>query len=398
MTLSSRTIFAYIVIAYAVVLVPFVDTSLRNYLTISGAMLGGVSMLGFKSRGTGQFMSTVFLLSVMATSVLMTSTAQELLTVALTAVYATGYFAVSGILGRISDRRALTIRLLRNLVYAFAIVSLVQMIASLVNLPVPNVIGSKGMWSYPSLTMEPSHLGRVAGITMLAYLVLSYHDDSGIRTLVFFQKHRRVLLAFLTTMLLSGSTLAFLAMIVVLVIWRSISYALVSISVTFLAMLLLSYLDIEGLPNSFLFFKAFMSFDIDSLIAADPSGAVRVLPIILFVQDFSLWSPSFWIGGGVPALEQLVSGRIPGVPDDQIMLGFFPGYLVFFGMFATAFFVWTFAIYPLKRRNASLVTFWLIFFTTSAWNTQVFWYGLMMIQIVSIALEDTERRHAGVQH
>lgn len=396
MKLSSRTIYLLVVTSYAIVLVPFVDAGLRNYLTLSVAILGGVSILVQNHRIKVQFLLAGFLLTMMTISILLTSPASGLFSVALSAVYATGYFAVIGTLQRIPDGRELTLTLLRNLIFAFALVSLIQMIASLTGLPVPNVLGSKGMWSYPSLTMEPSHLGRVAGITMLSYLVLSRKGSPGTSTYGFLRENSRVILAFLTTMLLSGSALAFLAIIVVFSIWRSIAHTLILIAMMYLAIPMLSHLHIEGLERSVAFVSAFASFNVDNLVEADPSGAVRVIPLILFVQDASPWSFSFWFGGGAEAIEQTVAGRIPGVPDDQIMAGFVPGYMILYGMIASALFIWTFAIFPLRRSNASIVLFWLIFFTTSSWNSQVFWYGLMMIQVVKIALKEGVQRPVGV--
>lgn len=396
MKLSSRTIFAFIVIAYAIVLVPFVDTQQRNYLALSAALLGGISIVVFNIRVTSQINLAFLLLVLMSVSALANEGTGTLLSVALTAVYICGYFSVSGILSQLRNKRALIAKVLKNIIFAFAVVSVIQMLASLSDLPVPNVIGSKGIWSYPSLASEPSHLGRIVGITMLSYLILSRFDEPDNTARRFFRNHLRVLIAFLTTMLLSGSALSLMAIVVVLIMWRSTFYAIVVLSLIVLATPFLLPLGGESLQRSFLFLSALPSLNIDLLVAADASAAVRVVPIILFAQDASISNFSFWFGGGAAELERLVSGRIPGVPDDLIMGGFVPGYLSYYGLVNTTLLFLIFVLYPINRHNAAIGIFWLIFFTTSAWNTQVFWYGLMMIQVVKIALKESDQRPVGV--
>ncbi|TDE33715.1 hypothetical protein [Antarcticimicrobium sediminis] len=394
--LSSRTIFAFIVIAYAIVLVPFVDTQQRNYLALFAALLGGISIVVYNIRVTSQIILAFLLLVLMSISALANDGTGTLLSVALTAVYICGYFSVSGILSQLRNKRALITKVLKNIIFAFAVVSVIQMLASLSGLPVPNVIGSKGIWSYPSLASEPSHLGRIVGITMLSYLILSRRDEPDNTAMRFFKNHRRVIIAFLTTMLLSGSALSLMAIAVVLIMWRSIFYAIIVLSLIVLATPFLSPLGGESFQRSFLFLSALPSLNVDLLVAADSSAAVRVVPSILFAQDASISNFSFWFGGGAAELERLVSGRIPGVPDDIIMAGFVPGYLAYYGLVNTMLFVWTFVLYPTNRHNAAISIFWLIFFTTSAWNTQVFWYGLMMIQVIKIALKESDQRPVGV--
>ena len=194
--------------------------------------------------------------------------------VALTFVYAMGYFAIAGLLDIIEDKRAFLMKVMRGVVFAFAILSVVQLLTSLVGLPIPNQIASKGIWSYNSLANEPSQLGRIVGISMLCYLVLSRlpgePEPSRLRL--------KVLIAFVLTMLLSGSSLAAVAIIMVYVLSRFSLWSVLLVTIIVLMWPMFSLIDFEPLQRAILLANNMATLDIDKVMVADHSGGLRVAP------------------------------------------------------------------------------------------------------------------------
>lgn len=380
LVLTSRDFLIFILGSYAVVVFVFVDGGLRNYLVLFAAVLGGLMFFVFRLPLQRQVFLAFFLFSYMGSRAFLIGGAQELGSVAFTFIYALGYFAIVGLLERVYDQRAFVMWMLRSIIYAFMILSVIQMATSLVGLPIPNLGATKGLWSYNSFSYEPAHLGRVVGISMLCYImvarlpVLPGHSDDLPRT------RNKVLLAYLTTMLLSGSALAFMAIIVVFVLSRSLAWVTALTATSFLIWPLVLVIDFEPLQRVVAILTNLGSLDVDTLFAAEASGASRIAPTLIYLQEISTEDAGFWFGYGSDGLRNLFLGRMPGF-GDIIAAGFLPGFAVVYGALIFGFFIWIFLLRLANGTTAPLICFWLVFMTSSAWNTQVFWYGLILVQI-----------------
>ena len=302
-----------------------------------------------------------------------------------------GFFAIAALLERVADKRRLIQAALRWVIYAYAIFSVIQLLFWLGGLPVPNLTSSKGMWSYSSLAFEPSHLGRIVGISMLGYLVLMRLPVANSAVAETGNPRQKVLIAFLVTILLSGSALAILASMAVYLLSRSIIWAFLLTFAYFLIWPTLLLIDYEPLRRGVLMISNLGSLDVNQILQVEHSGGVRIAPLLVYLRDSSMAEAEFWFGYGKSGLERYFLGQIPGL-GDQVAAGFLPGFAVVYGVILMAAFVWLFAIRQFNRTTAPLIAFWLVFFSFSAWNTQVFWYGLIVIQIVWVVSRDKSRR------
>src|SRR5690606_29510178 len=127
----------------------------------------------------------------------------------------------------------------------------------------------------------PSQLGRTVGMTMLAYLIVvrpAGHPES-VRSL--FLKHRNVVVAFLVTMLLSGSALSALAIIVVFVMSRSFRLATLTFVLIFFVWPIVLTIDYEPLQRSVLLLSSLPTLDTGKIFEADGSGASRLIPTLI---------------------------------------------------------------------------------------------------------------------
>ena len=375
--LNSRHFLVFILVSYAVVVSPFVGAGLRNYMVLLAAMIGGTLFMALRFYLKRQVFWALLLFSIMTIQSLFQGGTRQLGSVALTFVYAMGYFAIAGLLDIIEDKRAFLMKVMRGIVFAFAILSVVQLLTSLVGLPIPNQIASKGIWSYNSLANEPSQLGRIVGISMLCYLVLSRlpgePEPSRLRL--------KVLIAFVLTMLLSGSSLAAVAIIMVYVLSRFSLWSVLLVTIIVLMWPMFSLIDFEPLQRAILLANNMATLDIDKVMVADHSGGLRVAPLLIYFNDFTLAEAGFWLGYGTEGLIYFFQGNISGIGEDDIFAGFLPAFAVVYGGLVFVFFIWIFALRQANRATLPLIAFWAIFMTSSAWNTQVFWYGLITIYV-----------------
>lgn len=375
-----QNVLAFLIFSYATVLAPFVDVAQRNYLVLVSGVIGGLAIIFYKLPITRQMLFTLALLALMIASAIRVDPIAQLASVALTSVFAAGYFAIVGLLKRTSNRRERVAKILRNLIIGFAILSVVQMTTSLLGLPIPNKLATKGMWSYNSLSIEPSHLGRVVGITMLCYLLITKESRSGETIARLISNEKVLFLSFFTTMFLSGSALAVMAIPAVILLSRSLLWGGALVAFTVLAWPLAQTIDYEPLNRAVAISNKLDTLDVNELANADASGASRIIPTLIYFQRASPSEAGFWFGYGGTGPESFLAGRIPGF-GDKIAAGLIPGFFIVYGVILSALFFWIFIFRYTSLSTVPIIIFWFVFISTSAYNTQVLWYGLAMIRI-----------------
>ena len=378
LVITPRHFLVFIFVSYAVVISFFIDSGLRNYLVLVAAITGGVLFFQLPLVPQRQAFMAFLVLSIMTVNTILQDGAEELGSIALTSIYATGYFALASLLDQIKDKRGFLIKVMNRLVYAFAILSVVQLLTSLMGFPVPNLIASKGLWSYNSLSNEPSQLGRVVGIIMLSCVILSRLQGGQEQSKVC----RKLVIAFLTTMLLSASSLAAIAILAVYLLSRSLPWFVLIVMVSLLMWPLFFIIDFEVIERFVGLISNLISLDLGRALEEEHSGAIRIAPLLIYLRDMSITEMGFWLGYGSEGLLVFFQDKIPGVSSGVIFGGFLPVFAVKYGILTFSFFIWIFVLWHLNRATLPLIAFWLIFITNSAFNTQVFWFGLIVIQMV----------------
>lgn len=380
-TLTRKTILVILLFTYATALSPFIDANFRNYLVIIVTVLF-VPMLFLRSSRIDREILLValpILYSCLVT--LLNGTTDDVVTLTYTGLFATGYLIVlSTLQSPFLTAKDIEVFLAR-LIKLYAIVAVAQLITSMTNLPVPNQLGTKGLWSYNSLATEPSYVGRVISLTLLAYLIIGRMSGRPRSLLAMIKSRKGVFLAFCVAVILSGSSLALLAAVVAVLLSVSTGWFLaISASLVLLWPALFS-IDVESVQRLLAFLIALPSADLNELIEADTSGALRIASLLIYIDQLDINNVGFWFGQGISGLAFHFEGRIPGL-DNGIMAGFIPGYIVAFGLFGTTLFLWVFVVRFLNESTVPLIILIGVFYSTMGWNTQVFWYGLMIVRVV----------------
>lgn len=378
---KSRVAVLGILFVFATAFAPFIGGDQRNYLVILTGLLAGPMILLFRlSLGADLIWVSVVALDLLMV-VLLIGQGGDLSTIGYTAVFMLAYLAFIGGLRthRIGVETILT--LLKNLIYLFTAVSILQLITSFTGLPVLNQILTKGLWSYNSLAVEPSHAGRFLAITMLTYLILvrESRPSSG-RIWDHLRSQKNVIAAFMVCIWLTGSALAIIAAPLALLFsfrtrWMVGLLVLISISWP-----LLYLIDVPVVQRALIFVTALPSMEIMTIVEADQSGALRVLPLLIFLEKASVTDVSFWLGGGIDAIRGYVQGELIGA-GEAVGAGFIPGYIIAFGMVGTLLFLWAFVFRFLNIITLPIALLWILLFSSSAWNSQLLWYGLMLLRV-----------------
>ena len=380
-SVAIRRLTLALIFVFATALAIFIGSDQRNYLVIAFAALS-LPLVVFLRRKLGQELILV-LVALLPQFLVVVATGESgyMTTIMYTTLLSMAYLALAeGLRSGYVNREAM-LTLLKRLIFAYAVVSVLQMSASLVGLPIPNLILSKGGWNYNSLAVEPSHAGRALALSMLTYFILSRTttDKTGLRD--FLLQHKLVVVAFLTSVGLTGSVTAILAAPAAIILTLSSAWRFVLAGLLLLSWPALQAVDLPALQRGSAFLSALPTMDIAALTEADSSGALRVIPMLLFLQKADPTTMEFWLGGGLGSIASYVQGELPGLGEEVVAAGFIPGYVIAFGVIGTLLFLWVFLFRFLSQATLPVVLLWSVLFATSAWNTQLFWYGLMLIRV-----------------
>ena len=379
---ASWLVSAGIVLTFGTAISPFIIEGQKNALVIAAGLLS-VPMLMFSRIPISRdaFWAGSVLLYLLAVEAMQdTFTIDEFISIGYTGVLAVAYVAFCGALAVGSVQAPRFRRLLRRLIYAYAATSILQLLTSFSGLPIPNLLLSKGLWSYNSLAVEPSHVGRILAFTMLVYLLLGREGRSSLSLKELWRGEKWVLLAVSTSCILSGSAIALGGLALTILLALRTHFVIIIVVVLAIFWPVLLSFEFEVLARLTTFLDASTQMDLDLMMEADHSGAVRIAPIMLFIEQMDVSRLSIWFGGGVGEIATYVQGKIAGVDADTVMAGFFPGFVIAFGFFGTALFLYAFLF---RFFNKSMIPLFILSATllfTSAWNSQVFWFGLLMLR------------------
>ncbi len=233
-------------------------------------------------------------------------------------------------------------------------------------------------WKLNSLAAEPSHSARIVALLMYCYIVvkeLITNTKYSFRENI--KEDKWVWIAFLWTMLTMGSGTAFLFFAIVLlkfVRFKSIVPLFFIIVITFS---FISYLNIDAYERVFKVFFATLTLDVDTILAADHSASLRIIPMIIIGQEIDLSTLNSWFGYGIDYTTTFLSGKIPGVGE-----GFTGGGLFLFwmdyGLISLFFFLIFSLLYSIKRGDYLNIVWWLLIIPQNGINSQIVWLTLIL--------------------
>lgn len=276
------------------------------------------------------------------------------------------------------------ITFLKYMIYAYAIVLIIQQFCVLLGLPIFNIMGAYRLdepWKLNSLSGEPSWTARRMGVMMYCYIVMKeLKENSKYQIKVNWAADKWVWMAFGWTMItmISGTGIVFFLIVMSRFIkLRNIIYAIV---IGLILLVVLSQMsESNPVERAYKSAAALLTFDEKEILKADGSAAFRIVPVVLGAKLVDVTSIDGWFGHGVNYSYGLVRKHIPGAPKSM-------GIVNSWGVWLNYGFV-VFMLYMLFTVRACInrhdllysLFFWIMLVFINGINTQLVWFGVMML-------------------
>lgn len=285
------------------------------------------------------------------------------------------------------------LRILRNILYAYAIVLLIQQICVIIGItPINQTFGfEENKWKLPSLAQEPSHMAIFVFFFMYSYILISEKILGHKYTLDEARKEKWVWISYFWCMLTCQSTSAIMYCgLLFLRYFKPKTLFKYGIALIFVIFPIYFFLkDTPAFQRVILFSEAFLTLDINKINGADHSAAYRFFPMFYLFNNLDIISPNFWIGHGLDFGKETLNEYALYVSNDvaydgNINIGGFFGYILDYGMLC-------FLILCLAIRKAisgvgdlGLLVFYIWLNLFVGFNMQLFWSSTTLLTYISI--------------
>ena len=194
-------------------------------------------------------------------------------------------------------------KVLKYLIIAYAVVLIGQQMCVLVglrNMPLLNLQNQffLSITKLPSLSLEPSHSARILTFTMLAYLKcmeIKKGERISIQEL-FSPELRIVIFSFLWSMLMMGSGTAFVGMGVLSFYFITRKTVIYIIPLIIGMFMLGQSMELKQMDRAVALAEAASTGSAEEAMAADGSGATRIIPVMNVFTKTDVTQLETWIG------------------------------------------------------------------------------------------------------
>ena len=268
-------------------------------------------------------------------------------------------------------------KLLRWIIYAYAVVLIIQIACFYTGLPIFNKINIDITHGFPRLNScgpEPEWTARMIVLIIFFYICLcDYIKGYKLSIKELFVENKKVCVSFLFVLIMCGSTTGLVLGGVLLarfVNLKSLFYVLFII----LALLIIGeQAGISSFSRLAKFIPAILTLDQDTIMQADGSGASRIIPTLNAVKYISLGSFDGWVGHGVDFDQSIL--KLGGITTNggALSLWINHGVIVQF-----LFWYFVFSICTIKGEWISAALCFLFITGGITLNLQVLWFMLVL--------------------
>ena len=194
-------------------------------------------------------------------------------------------------------------KVLKYLIIAYAVVLIGQQMCVLVglrNMPLLNLQNQffLSITKLPSLTLEPSHSARILTFTMLGYLrCMEIMKGKRISLQELFSPEQRIVtFSFLWSMLMMGSGTAFVGMGVLCLYFITRKTVIYIIPLIIGMFMLGQSMELKQMDRAVALAEAASTGSAEEAMAADGSGATRIIPVMNVFTKTDVTQLETWIG------------------------------------------------------------------------------------------------------
>lgn len=197
---------------------------------------------------------------------------------------------------------------IRNLIYAFTIVLIWQQVCTVIGFrqqEFTNICWDfENLYKLNSLSLEPSHAGRVFGCLSLAYLKLDglQHSYTGIKD--FFKSNRKICLAIFYTFITMGSTTSLMMLLLVMIYFVQKKYIVYVVLVFSVLVIVLPMIEYEPVQRALATIDAASTGHQERIEDADGSASVRTFMYFNTIEQFNPSDSKYWFGHGIENIEK----------------------------------------------------------------------------------------------
>lgn len=237
-------------------------------------------------------------------------------------------------------------RLIRCIIFSFAIVLLIQDICRFVGLEPINASYNldRGFeYKLNSLAFETSQTGRVVTVLMYVYILIEEIQIG--RHLNFselFKGHKKTFLAYSYVSIFSFSVTCMMTFFILLIYFVPRRHLLKGVLGLFVIIVVFFSLGTEIGNRILELGPLIMTMDANMIYQGDPSSSARIGPIIIYLKEFDLTSLNTWLGygcdyGKIHTWHELINDD---THENYMAVGGMINYLYDYGLIAIIPFFW----------------------------------------------------------
>jgi len=272
------------------------------------------------------------------------------------------------------------IEIIRILIIAYGSILFLQQIAVLTGIPfIINEINiDVNVMKLNSLATEPSHSARILVLLMYSYILMR---ERTLKRKYLLTKDtssdKYIWIFFLYSMLTMGSSAALLFLPLIFIKFVKFQNLAFLAIIGAAILILLSFTEFVALDRVTNFVGSIMSLNPDEITAADHSGSLRFVPILLAIDMLNPYTYEFWFGHGIDYDSNVLSQLLTGIPDDVGVGNVVTNFLLNYGFLASLLFI--VMLYKICFRNIYDAFVWFVLMSSVAFNTQLFWISLILL-------------------
>lgn len=288
----------------------------------------------------------------------------------------------------------------KGIIIAYAVVLLVQISSRLLGIPPINAsYNTEEGLKLNSLSYEASQIGATITIFMYAYIKMEEIKNG--KKFIFLQLFqgnvKKVFISYVVTIFFSFSVTCYLALFIFVLYFVSLKKIVKGSIVVFIGLIIFFSIGTEIGDRILVVMSALPSMDVRMLYEADASASARIVPLIVFFQEFNLFSIDLWLGHGCD-YGNLHIWRILMDDDNaegsMAVVGIF-GFIYDYGLIA--FLIFLNFIHSLCKFKSFEFLLYMTLFFISGFNEHGTWVFFMVIYAInyfnSCQIKKYDRNH-----
>ena len=353
----------------------------RNLLLIGVMGLSPILIIVFNRYHRTDIWLLVFMASIILIPLIHQPQRMRWSTIIYSCMFALTFMAYSRLFFKSKLSILTYVKILKFLIFAYCITLIIQQICVLLGLPIFNISNYdvSTPWKLNSLSAEPSHSARIVALLMYSYIVIKELIINRTYSLKKDFKHDKwVWLAFLWIMITMGSGTAFLFLPLVLLKFLKAKNILPLAIISVAVFALMTILGVDTFERTFKVIKATITLDIDSILRADHSAALRIVPFLVLIPMLNITTINGLLGHGIDYVGTFLSDYIYGIEKGAsgggtLLLWMEYGFIIFIIYIAL-----TLKSIYIKRNFINLI-FWFLLVFLNVINSQMVWLCLIIL-------------------